>query len=305
MTSFITRPRAFEEDYMQHSLPKRPLFFVSFGIFLFLVGAVIWLLTPVPVEAQCGSQASSCKNCHEVQAKDPVNQDGTGWHESHAFGDFCVFCHAGNQQATDKDESHVGMVPPLSDVKSACAACHADDLQARADVYAKVLNVDLNSAAATTPEANAAVSQPAATTAPVATQPPANVEQPATSNEPAPELVVNDPNVTDYVQRYNEIVLGERPTNWGNIIVAALIGLLAVGGGGFVFFNEMRLSHAATVAKQVEGEYPADVVDMLPAITALKPQSRLSLTNILKHPQKSDKVLGAIDSLVSDDKAEE
>ena len=115
-------------------------------------------------------------------------------------------------------------------------------------------------------------------------------------------MIVNDPNVTDYVQRYNEIVLGERPTNWGNIILVALIGLLVVGGGGFVIFNEIRVSQ---VTKKVEGEYPAEVVDMLPDLAALKPQSRISLRNILKDRQKTDRVLGAIDSLVSNEKTEE
>ena len=58
-------------------------------------------------------------------------------------------------------------------------------------------------------------------------------------------MVVNDPNLVDYVQRYNEIVLGERPVNWGNIILIGLIGLVVVGGGGFVIFNEMRLRLAS------------------------------------------------------------
>jgi hypothetical protein len=286
---------------MQSSQSQKPFFLVAFGIFLLVVGAAIWLLTPLPVEAQCGSQASSCKSCHEVQAELPVNKDGTGWHESHAFGDFCVFCHAGNQQAMDKVESHVGMVAPLSDIKSACQACHAADLEARAEVYAAILKVDLNSNAAATEETvptNAPAQGDVAATA----QPTASVEQAAANIPTSPEMVVNDPNVTDYVQRYNEIVLGELPTNWGNIVLVALIGLLAVGGGGFVIFNEIRVRQAT---KKVEGEYPAEVVDMLPDLAALKPQSRISLRNILKHRQKTDQVLGAIDSLVSNEKAEE
>ncbi|MEJ2352930.1 MAG: hypothetical protein P8Y03_24345, partial [Anaerolineales bacterium] len=52
-----------------------------------LAGGVILFMQPGRASAQCGSQASSCKNCHEVQGEDPVNNDGTGWHESHAFGD--------------------------------------------------------------------------------------------------------------------------------------------------------------------------------------------------------------------------
>ena len=103
----------------------------------------IALVTVQPVKAQCGSQASSCKNCHEVQAKDPVNNDGTSWHQSHAFGDFCYICHAGNNQATDKVAAHTGMVSPLADVKASCAQCHPNDLQARAQVYATKLGVQI------------------------------------------------------------------------------------------------------------------------------------------------------------------
>ena len=105
--------------------------------------AALWLAIGQPVEAQCGTQASSCKNCHEVQGELPVNNDGTGWHESHAFGDFCYVCHAGNQQATDMTEAHTGMVAPLSDIDASCKMCHAADLQDRAMVYASILNVSL------------------------------------------------------------------------------------------------------------------------------------------------------------------
>ena len=73
------------------------------------------------VLAQCGSQVSSCKNCHEVQEKKPVNNDGTPWHTSHAFGDFCYICHGGNQQATDETAAHTGLVSPLSDIQASCA----------------------------------------------------------------------------------------------------------------------------------------------------------------------------------------
>ena len=71
----------------------------------------------------------------------PVNNDGTGWHGSHAFGDFCYICHGGNNQATDETAAHAGMVAPMSDVQAACAQCHPNDLQARADVYAAKLGV--------------------------------------------------------------------------------------------------------------------------------------------------------------------
>ena len=84
-------------------LKKLPLYFLAAGLALLITVGIFLLLPAQPVSAQCGSQASSCKNCHETQAKDPVNNDGTAWHTSHAFGDFCYLCHAGNNQATDED----------------------------------------------------------------------------------------------------------------------------------------------------------------------------------------------------------
>ena len=113
---------------------KKTSFYFLFAGLALVIAASIFLTTASPASAQCGSQASSCKNCHEVQAEMPVNADGTGWHQSHAFGDFCYICHAGNSQATDKAAAHEGMVAPLSDVAAACQQCHVADLDARAGV---------------------------------------------------------------------------------------------------------------------------------------------------------------------------
>lgn len=307
---------------------------LTIGTFSFAVGVSLLLLTPQPVSAsaisnhpilghtpisacrpgsvelQCGSQASSCKNCHEVQANDPVNNDGTGWHESHAFGDFCIFCHAGNDQATEETAAHMGMVPPLSDVKSACQQCHPDDLMDKAQVYATTLNIKIGDGASPTISADP-TSTPAAASGALETTlvpPTAQVQpttQPAVSVPSNNEIVVNDPNTVDYVQRYNEIVLGERPVNWGNIILIGLIGLVVLAGGGFVILNELRLHTVTLETKKVEGEYPADVVEMLPALAGLQMRTREVLKHILSNPKKTDKVLNAIDGLVSDKDSEE
>jgi len=177
---------------------------IAVGVML-VISASIWLGSAVPVSAQCGSQASSCKNCHEVQGEDPVNSDGTAWHQSHAFGDFCYICHAGNSQATDQAEAHTGMVPPLSDIDAACLQCHVDDLEDRAHVYAATLGVDISSG---TPEGGEGVPDEgtASTSTGIGLMAPT-------------ELEVNDPNQVDYVERYNAIALGEHPVN---IWVAAL-----------------------------------------------------------------------------------
>jgi hypothetical protein len=273
---------------------------------LVLIGLSL-LLVSGTVEAQCGSQASSCKTCHEVQKELPVNADGTGWHESHAFGDFCIMCHAGNEQATEIEAAHTGMVPPLADIKTACQQCHPNDTTERAQVYASVLGIEIG----TSNDSQLPTSAPttsASTDTPATPQPAVSTpvsEQPANNVPANNEIVVDDPNVVDYVQRYNEIVLGERPINVGNIFLIVMIGLVVVAGGGFVILNELRLSSAAAAMKKVEGEYPAEVVEMLPAIAGLNAGSRSVLKQLLKHLKSTDRVPGAIDTIVSDDSTQE
>ena len=275
--------------------------FVFAGILVLIVAGIALAFTQ-PAHAQCGSQASSCKNCHEVQGQDPVNNDGKPWHTSHAFGDFCYICHAGNQQATDKVAAHTGMVSPLSDIKASCAQCHPNDLQARAQVYASILGVDISAGGSTS-------SSP--TTASTATPAPAGQSSapsgPASAAVVAPvaTLDANDPNLVDYVKRYDENVLGIHPTNWGNIILMVMIGLLLVGGGGFVITREKLVNVSFGDTKKVDGEYPVDVVDMLPEIASLKTKTRKSLERVLDNPKKADKVLGLMDAVVSDDDNQE
>ena len=198
---------------------------IIIGIVLVL-SAGLWLATANPVKAQCGSSASSCKNCHEVQGELPVNTNGDAWHTSHAFGDFCYICHAGNQQVTDKVESHTGMVAPLSDIKASCMQCHPDDLQDRAQVYASELGVEIGG-----DEPLVQNNIPAEGGTAYDTQ--SLVNSPAST-----EIDFNDPNLVNYVQNYEQVVLGKFPTNWGNVILLVIIGFLLIGGGGFVIINE-------------------------------------------------------------------
>lgn len=286
--------------------------FASGGVLLALTaGASLWLLTPQAVDAQCGSQASSCKNCHEVQAQFSVNSDDTGWHESHAFGDFCYVCHAGNQQATEIEAAHEGLVPPMSDVEASCQQCHSNDLNDRAQVYATILGVSLvgggTGASAPADAPNDAVDEPAESDVGASVSDTLAVVVPAEVRASGAEtcvttLAVDDPNTVDYVQRYNEIVLGQKPVNWGNIILGGLIGLLALGGGGFVIVHEMQMS-AAT--RPDEGVYPPEVLALLPEIAALKPSTRQSLRKILANPRRADKVLPLVDAAISNDNPEE
>lgn len=282
---------------------KKLLFFLeSSGLILISIGLMLLWATQ-PVDAQCGSQASSCKNCHEVQGKDPVNTDGTGWHESHAFGDFCYICHAGNPQSTDETAAHTGMVPPLSDVEASCQQCHPDDLSDRAQVYATTLNIEFSMGGGS---GDASSSTTVETDAVDETVEEDTVEAPVAVSIPADnQLAIDDPNIIDYVARYNEIVLGERPVNMGNIVLGVLIALLVFGGGGYILIHEIRLSAAGSALKPVDGNYPEDVIEMLPVLARLKAETRKSLRKLVQNPKKTDTVLGLIATLNTDEKPDE
>lgn len=269
---------------------KTAFYFLFVGVAL-VIAASVFLATATPASAQCGSQASSCKNCHEVQAEMSVNADGTGWHQSHAFGDFCYICHAGNNQATDKAAAHEGMVDPLADVQASCQQCHVADLDARAQVYATTLGVTIGSSSAAPVSGGAAEASTttAATAVPV-----------VTSDQSCNEIVVDDPNTINYAQNYDEIVLGKKPINWGNSIMLGLIGLMIVGGGGFVIVREKLVNVKFGDTRKVDDEYPLDVVEMLPKIAGLNPDARKSLKNVLD-TKKADKVLDLIDAVVKKD----
>jgi len=271
-----------------------------------LVGGLLAFWPAGDASAQCGSQASSCKNCHEVQGQDPVNNDGTGWHESHAFGDFCYICHAGNNQSMDKDTAHTGMVPPLSDVQAGCASCHPNDLMDRAQVYATALGVEVGTGgggdAPNPPSSSPPASGSSADTSGGSSSAP---QDPGDS-----EIVVTSPDLVDYNQLYSETVLGRRSVNWGNLIVIALIVMLGVGGGGYVFWNERRLRMAklpdgepagatktdAPVTLEIEG-YTAEVTVLLPKIAQLNPLGLHALRRLLDNPEEASELLHSLSRL--------
>jgi hypothetical protein len=261
--------------------------FLAVGL-LFVVGSAAILMT-TPAKAQCGSQASSCKNCHETQAQGPVNNDGTAWHTQHAFGDFCYLCHAGNNQATDKTAAHTGMVDPLSDIAADCKSCHPNDFTAKAQIYATTLGVMLGAGATST----------GSTPTPAATPSSANSTPIAPQVAPSGMVGSSTDNV-DYVQRYNQIVLGKTPVNVGNVILFILAAALLLGGGYFVVSREgwVKVSFAET--KKIKEEYPADVVDMVPEIARLKPESRKSLHHLLGKTKTANEFLTSVDKLIQD-----
>jgi hypothetical protein len=273
---------------------KSQILILSGLALLFLAGLL--LLFPVNnANAQCGSQASACKNCHETQAQLPVNNDGTTWHTEHQQIDACVNCHAGNPQSMDKAASHMGMVPWESDVKAGCYTCHPDDYLAKAQIYATSLGTTLGGGAP-----SAAVTQPAA--APSA---------PVTTASPAAGIVVNEPGEIDYTKQYNETVLGQHPINWGNVILVVMILAIVVGGGAFVYWNERRLRGSKGFFPQglfpskiaindeaplVEG-YSREVTALLPLIVRLNPVGLHALKRMLQEPEQANEMLHALAAL--------
>lgn len=252
--------------------------------------------------AQCGSQASSCKNCHEVKGEDPVNSKGE-WHVSHAFGDFCEFCHGGNVQATDKAAAHQGLIQPLGDVKANCSACH-DDYEAKAQTYAVALGVTLstgsNSAQPPAQPSGGSSAQP-----PVAGQPGAPPAAPAA----APGEVI------DYAAQYD--VSRAAPLSAGNLVVGALLVLTVLGGGAFIYWNEKRLqgtgagvvdserrpSRPLTVegerqpivtAAEAAGDLSPELAKLLPVLQSLDPRTLRALRIILSDRQRGEELLQSL-----------
>jgi hypothetical protein len=263
-----------------------------------LIAGFFLIINTQPSQAQCGSQASSCKNCHETQGQDPVNNDGTTWHGEHAQIDACVSCHAGNPQSTDKTQSHTGMVPWNSDVKAGCASCHPGDYQQLAEQYATTLGVTLGGGGGAATPVAATTQATEGTTSTVETIP-----------SPGGGIVISQPGTIDYVQQYQETVLGEININWGNVILVVMILVLLIGGGLFIYWNERRrkglkgffTSKATTPAvdgaiPEVEG-YSRELAELLPLIAQLNPVGLHSLKRILANPEQANEMLHALSHL--------
>jgi len=273
--------------------------FITPVLFSVILMAGFFLLLPaMEATAQCGSQASSCKNCHETQGEDPVNADGTTWHTQHTQIDACVSCHAGNPQSTDKLQSHTGMVSWYSDVKAGCFACHPDNYILLAQEYATSLGVTLGEvSSAPTPDTPESTS---VTTTTVETIPSGG------------GMVIDQPGTIDYVQQYNETVLGEHPINWGDVILVVMILSILLGGGVFVYWNERRRRglkgfFTAKADKIPQGEvipvvagYTSEVTELLPLIAKLNPVGKHSLKRILSNPEQANEMLHTLSHLDPD-----
>jgi len=251
--------------------------------------------------AQCGTQASSCKNCHEVKGEDPVNANGD-WHIQHAFGDFCEFCHGGNVQAPEKDAAHQGLIAPLDDVKTNCSACH-DDYQTLAQPYASALGVTIGISDGGSNQPPSDASTPS---------------EPAPTPQPAPENQVAVPassEIVDYVAQYQS---GGTPTiSAGNAIVGGLLIVTLLGGGAFIYFNERRLRSAdgrlpitdrgrlivngATAQPEIANpksefsiESTPELAKLLPTLQSVDPRTLRALKVILSDRKRGEELLQSL-----------
>lgn len=271
-----------------------------------------------PASAQCGTSASSCKNCHETQGKMPVANSGD-WHKAHAFGDFCEFCHAGNVQATTAEEAHIGMVVPLDDVQASCQGCHPDDYNPLAQTYASTLGIELiassgtGGSSANLPANNESSDDSSGCTAGITA-----VSAPLSGEE------------IDYNQLYVERVsTPPLVSNWGNVILVLLI--LGTGAAffftawswenwgqkvaGWINYNVAPIPQAVAAAAnrsdsglmlsqalatdntaQVQtllAQKP-ELRDLLPRLMNLPPETLSALDTILTNPERGSNLLQAV-----------
>ncbi|MHB1005731.1 MAG: hypothetical protein ACYC3S_08825 [Chloroflexota bacterium] len=239
-------------------MPKRRTGLLVLVAAVLAVGAfAAW---PREAAAQCGSSVSSCKDCHEVKKQAPVNANGL-WHTSHAFGDFCEFCHAGNVKGKDKPSAHAGLINPLSDIKGSCQSCHPNDYTARGEKFTTILGKPLGSGAApaTTPVAGAL----AASTDPGSCGPSAPTGgQTIDLNK----VFAND--------------AGPGGLSSGNLILYALVLATAVLLGGLVFYYEHPVARSIAAFRRL-GSLPAG-----PPATAGNTTSDLA-TSLAERPELS------------------
>lgn len=109
------------------------------GILMLAAGSMLlfvalMMLTTTPVAAQCGSESSSCKTCHEVNGQLPVNQIGI-WHTDHNFEDYCTACHQGDEKSPTANAAHTDMVDVLASAEDNCSSCHANNYEDLMAVY--------------------------------------------------------------------------------------------------------------------------------------------------------------------------
>jgi len=280
------------------------------GVIVLIAGMMAW--SAQPASAQCGSSASSCKNCHETQGVMPVSANGE-WHSAHAFGDFCEFCHAGNVQAKGKEEAHVGLAEPLADAQASCQSCHPTDYVELAQTYGTTLGVEVGTGNGSGGRGGSDSGGSDSGSNVGAT----SVGAPLGGEE------------IDFNLLYAEAAAGEGGINWGNVILALMT--LAVAGAFFVtawswegwgeqvarwiYRNVAPIPQAAAAASgradsgamlnqalanrneaQVQAllEQKPELQALLPRLMACPPETLAALDHILENPERGGEILSAI-----------
>jgi hypothetical protein len=117
--------------------------------------------------------------------------------------------------------------------------------------------------------------------------------------------------LVDFNQRYDETVLGVRDIHWGNVILGVMIAVVAMGGGGFVIWNERRLraptkpmadeetKPAEAAVATIEGVSP-EVSALIPQLEALNPLGRKALAKLLENPDVASDLLFRLSRLDPD-----
>ena len=275
-------------------MQKKPVgFFLLLAVTIAVVG---FIAMPRPADAQCGSSASSCKDCHEVKKTDPVNTKGA-WHTQHAFGDFCAFCHSGNTKSKDQTGAHTGMLDPLSDVKGSCQSCHPNDYMDRAKKYADALGKPIGSGG--TPALTTSATGTTTTTSA------GNCGPAAPAGGQAIDL--------------NKVYAGldtPTPNILGNVILIGLIVAVALVLLGLVFYYEHPLPRAIAAFRQLlttpamavtpEGvtlTMPERIVArpelglLLPLLSNSDPATVRAVTQLLSDRENGPRVLKALSHL--------
>jgi hypothetical protein len=283
--------------------------YAMIGGVILLLGAMM-VVSAQPVSAQCGTSASSCKNCHETQGKLSVANNGD-WHKAHAFGDFCEFCHAGNVQATTQDEAHTGMVAPLGDVQASCQGCHPSDFNELSQIYASTLGFELAAAGSADPGDIAPANSNTSGDVSGCTVAPTTVNAPLGGEE------------IDFNLLYAETTA--QPlliSNWGNVIL--VIMTLGIAGvffvtawswenwgqkvAGWINHNVAPIPQAVAAATQALAGDNASQVQalltqkpelrgLLPTLMNLPPETLSALEAILAHPERGGELLQVISKI--------
>jgi hypothetical protein len=258
---------------------------IGFFFLLAALLALIFLAYPRPAEAQCGSAASSCRNCHEVQKVAPVSAKGA-WHTQHAFGDFCAFCHSGNTKAKDKTAAHTGMLEPLADVKGACQSCHPNDYMDRAKKYADALGKPIGTGTGTSAPPSAGTTTTAS----------------ATNCGPAAPT-------GGQVIDLNKVYAGldqPQPNVIGNAILIALIVAVALVLLALILYYERPIPRAVAAFRQLlatpvnapatAGVSP-EVGAVLPLLSSSDPATVRAVSQLLSDRENGPRILKALSHL--------